>query len=241
MYSQTDINEAVAGGALTEEQANSLRSFIAGRNGVPTADEEHFRFFKGYNDLMCFTACIFGLIAVAWLGSLIQVGSGRGRMAGGMPVSAPFAALFVAAASWGMAEIFTRKRHQWLTSILLVIGFTWGVAIFLASLLLSGGMGGPSSASVFLAISFAAGGGAAFLHWKRFRQPIAIATIYGFGMLAIMGLLANSMGRSGGDMVAVIALVAGVGAFLFAMWWDGKDPTRHNEKSEIGMWLHWLA
>src|SRR6218665_2954076 len=87
MYSQTDINEAVAGGALTEEQANSLRSFIAGRNGVPTADEEHFRFFKGYNDLMCFTACIFGLIAVAWLGRLIQVGSGRGRMAGRAPLN----------------------------------------------------------------------------------------------------------------------------------------------------------
>jgi len=28
---------------------------------------------------------------------------------------------------------------------------------------------------------------------------------------------------------------------MFAMWWDSKDPMRHNEKSEVGLWLHWLA
>jgi hypothetical protein len=98
MYSQTDLNDAVAGGAITEEQANSLRSFIAERNGAPAGDEEHFRFITGFNDILCFAACLFTLIAVGWLGTLLPLGGGMiGR---GLPVSAPFAGLFVAAASW---------------------------------------------------------------------------------------------------------------------------------------------
>lgn len=238
MYSQTDLNEAVAGGAITEEQANSLRNFVAARNGVPTADEEHFRLVSGYNDLFCFTACCFALAAVGWLGTLLG-GGGGGMLARALPIAAPFAALFVAAASWGLAEIFTKRRQQWLTSILLIIGFTWGVTIFVISLLAMGGRMSPMTGSLFVALALGLGGGAAFLHWKRFRQPIAIATMYGFGCFAILALMATSMGSM--DAVMIILLIAGIGAFLFAMWWDGQDPLRHTEKSEAGMWLHWLA
>jgi hypothetical protein len=238
MYSQTDLNEAVAGGAITEEQANSLRRFVAGRNGAPTADEEHFRLITGFNDILCFIACAFALIAVGWLGSLIPLSSG-GIMARALPVSAPFSALFVAAASWGLAEIFTRRRHQWLTSILLIVGATWGVALFLLLLILSGGGMGPDTATLVGALSFLLGGGAAFVHWKRYRQPIAIATMYGFGLLAIIALVATSL--RGSEPLMIILLIAGLGAFLYAMWWDGQDPTRQTEKSEAGFWLHWLA
>ncbi len=37
MYSQSDLEDAVAGGAVTAEQAASLRNFVAGRNCTPTA------------------------------------------------------------------------------------------------------------------------------------------------------------------------------------------------------------
>ena len=236
MYSQTDINDAVTGGALTEAQANSLRSFIATRNGAPTADEEHFRLITGFNDILCFAACLFTLIAVGWLGTLVPMGGGSMR---GLPVSAPFAPLLVGVASWGLAEIFTRRRQQWLTSILLTVGATWGVALFLLLLLLSGSGMGPSGATMVAALSFLAGGGAAFLHWKRHRFPIAIAAIYGFGLLAIISLMATSLGSV--DTMMIILLVAGLGAFMFGMWWDGQDPLRRGEKSETGFWLHWLA
>lgn len=238
MYSQTDLNDAVAGGALTEAQANSLRSFIATRNGAPTADEEHFRLITGFNDILCFIACGFALVAVGWLGTLIPIG-GSSFMARAMPVSAPFAALFVAAASWGLAEIFTKRRRQWLTSILLIIGATWGVALFLLMLVLSGGMIGPDGVTVVGALSFLLGGAAAFLHWKRYRQPIAIATMYGFGLLAVIALMATSLRSM--DTVMIVFLIAGLGAFLYAMWWDGQDPLRRTEKSEAGFWLHWVA
>jgi len=238
MYSQSDLNEAVTGGAITEEQANSLRSFIATRNGVPTADEEHFRFFLGFNDFLCAVACLFTLIAVGWLGTLIPLSGGFGTR--GLPVNAPFAPLFVAAASWGLAEIFTKRRHQWLTSILLIIGATWGVALFLLLLLAStGGMSSAASGTLIGALAFLAGGGAAFVHWKRYRQPIAIATMYGFAMLAVIALLATSLGS--GESLMIILLIAGIGAFAYAMWWDGQDPMRHGEKSEAGFWLHWLG
>lgn len=238
MYSQTDLNDAVAGGVITAEQANSLRSFIATRNGAPTPDEEHFRLLGGFNDILCFVACGFALVAVGWLGSLIPLGP-SGYMARSLPVSAPFAALFVAAASWGLAEIFTKRRHQWLTSILLMVGATWGPALFLLLLILSGGAMGPDSVTMVGALSFLLGGGAAFLHWRRYRQPVAIATMCGFGLLAILSLIATSM-RSA-DTLMVVLLIAGVGAFLYAMWWDGRDPLRHNDQSETGFWLHWLA
>lgn len=237
MYSQTDLNDAVAGGALTDEQANSLRSFIAERNGAPTADEEHFRFITGFNDILCFTACLFTLIAVGWLGTLLPLG---GSMIGrGLPISAPFAGLFVAAASWALAEIFTRRRRQWLTSILLIVGATWGVTLFLLLLLLSSGGMGPSGATMVAALSFLAGGGAAFVHWKRHRMPIAIATMYGFGLIAFISLMATSLGSM--NTMMIILLIAGIGAFLYAMWWDSQDPMRRGEKSEAGFWLHWLA
>jgi hypothetical protein len=84
-----------------------------------------------------------------------------------------------------------------------------------------------------------AGGGAAFLHWKRYRFPIAIATIYGFGLFALIALLATSMGSS--ETMMIVFLLAGIGAFLFGMWWDGQDPARHGEKSEAAFWLHWLG
>ena len=235
MYSQHDLNEAVAGGALTAEQANSLRSFVAMRNDAPTADEEHFRFLTGFHDILCFAACLFLLIAVGWLGTLIPLGGGFGR---GIPFAFPFAGLFIAGASWGLAEIFTKRRNQWLTSILLTVGATWGVTGFLFFLLMTG-ISDPTMATLVLALSFLAGGGAAFLHWKRYRFPIAIATTYGFGLLAVVGLLATSM--RGQDMLMVILLIGGIGAFLYAMWWDSRDPLRHNENSEAGFWLHWLA
>jgi len=113
------------------------------------------------------------------------------------------------------------------------------VALFLILLLASGGPMDPTSGTALAALSFALGGGAAFLHWRRFPQPIAIATMYGFATIAVLSLMATSMGSI--EAVMVVLLIAGVGAFMFAMWWDSQDPLRHTEKSEVGLWLHWLA
>lgn len=239
MYSQTDINDAVAGGALTQDQANSLRRFVAVRNGAPTGDEEYVRILLGFNDVFVTIACGFVLVAVAWLGTLIPL-SIRGMGMGPIPIQSPFSALFVAAASWGLAELFTKKRHTALPSLLLTVAFAWGVSFFLLLLLASaGGMGGEG-AVVIASLSFAAGAGAAYLHWKRFRVPIAIATIAGFVLLAIIMLMALGM-RGSAEPMMILLLLAGIGIFLGAMWWDSQDPQRHSEKSDVAFWLHWLG
>lgn len=237
MYSQTDLEDAVAGGALTKEQANSLRSFIATRNGAPTGDEEYVRLLLGFNDIFVTMACILALIAVAWLGSLIPLESrSMGRM---IPIQAPFAGLFVAAASWGLAMIFTRKRRTALPSILLAFGFVGGITAFL--ILLFGSVGGlnGSSGPILAFLGLAAGAGAALLHWKYFRVPVAIALGALFAVMAVVTLTLSGM-RSA-EALMVILLIFGIGIFFWAMWWDSRDPLRHGEKSDVAFWLHWLA
>jgi hypothetical protein len=234
MYSQTDIEDAVTNGAITADQAASLRNYVATRNGVPAADEEHLRLVLGFNDIFVFTACLLALAAVGWLGTLLPLGSGPLAQ-----VQVPFAGLFVAAAAWGLSEIFTRKRHMALPSILLTAAFGWGCALFLL-LLIAPSMGMDiGGASMIASLCFAAGAGATFLHWKRFRVPVAIATMFGFGLIAILALMATSIG--GIDPLMIVLLIAGIGTFLSAMWLDSKDPLRHTEKSDAAFWMHWLA
>jgi hypothetical protein len=76
MYSHSDIEEAVASGALTADQANSLRNFVARRNGTPTADEEHVRWLLGFGDLYIYFSSILLMFGLGWLGSKIEVGTG---------------------------------------------------------------------------------------------------------------------------------------------------------------------
>ena len=51
MYSQNDLDEAVAAGALSADAAASLRSFVETQRALPAVDEEHFRLITGFNDI----------------------------------------------------------------------------------------------------------------------------------------------------------------------------------------------
>ena len=43
MYSDAELDAAVAAGALTQEAAAALRGFVAKGQAAPNADEEHVR------------------------------------------------------------------------------------------------------------------------------------------------------------------------------------------------------
>ena len=60
------------------------------------------------------------LVAIAWIGGTI---------------SEPLAGAGVAAASWGLAEYFTRERRMALPSILLLLSFAGGVAATLVGVM----------------------------------------------------------------------------------------------------------
>jgi hypothetical protein len=126
MYSQSEIEDAVAAGALAPEQAASLRAFVAAQNGTPHSSEEYFRLVRGYNDVFIAIACMLVLTALGWLGTLIPIGQRSVYAA----VEAPpvFQSLFVAAGAWVLAELFTRLRRAALASFLLTLYFGFSAA-----------------------------------------------------------------------------------------------------------------
>ena len=69
MYSQNDLDEAVAAGALSPDAAASLRAFVDRQRSSPGVDEENFRLITGFNDIFVSIASAILLFAVylRWL------------------------------------------------------------------------------------------------------------------------------------------------------------------------------
>ena len=64
MYSQNDLDEAVASGAITADSANALRAFVEQQRATPAVDEEQFRLITGFNDIFVSIAAAILLIAI---------------------------------------------------------------------------------------------------------------------------------------------------------------------------------
>ena len=217
MYSESDLESAVAGGVLTPAQAANFRNFVAAGQHAPAVDEEHFRLLTGFNDIFVAIAAAILLVAVAWIGMYVGPNiDGEGP--------SPTSGLLVAGTAWGLAEFFTRQRRMALPSILLLLAFVGGtfatsaftmvMAIGTTTLDHNG-----QAMAIIVAMSAAIAGIGAWLHWRRFKVPITIA-----------------VGAATG-----VALVLGIGTFLFAMRWDASDPTRETRRSDVAFWLHLLA
>jgi hypothetical protein len=242
MYSQGEIDDAVTAGALAPEQAASFREFVAGRNQTPTADEEYFRWIRGYNDFFVAYACIAALVAVGMVGALIPIGGRSGGGFGPFPSLPIMAPLFVAAASWGLAEIFTLRRRTALPSWLLTLTFGFGVFMTLL-MIVAPMMGSISSVAILSALAAAIAAAATWGFWLRFRVPVAPAMAVGLAVIAITALLGVMFAgnRSGGAILSIITLLIGLGVFAYALWWDMKDRWRITDRSEVALWLHILA
>ena len=241
MYSETEIEAAVAAGALSPGAAASLRDYVATQRSTSAVDEEHFRLITGFNDIFVAIAATILLVAVAWIGQSIEP-----RIGDTGP--SPFAGLFAAGAAWGLAEFFTRKRRMALPSILLLLAFTVGILIMaLTTIALAIGedvyQNNDRGIALTAAAAAAVAAGATWLHWRRFRVPITVAvgaaTVVGV-VLALVSYAVNDA-SSMNDVVLTSALVLGVGVFLLAMRWDGSDPRRETRRSDVAFWLHLLA
>ena len=246
MYSQQDLDEAVAAGALSPDAATSLRSYLDGQRTTPAVDEEQFRLVTSFNDIFVSIASAILLFAVGWIGQ--SIGTSLGLMVDHDGPS-PLAPIAIAATAWGLATFFTAKRRMALPSILLLLAFVGGVfGAALFSLVLAVGeqqldnnvmLGGILGA---VAASIAAGG--AWLHWKRFHVPITVAA----GAAAVAGIFVALLVAAFGerienmkDIVLGFVLLLGIGVFLFAMRWDSSDPSRVTRRSDVAFWLHLLA
>jgi hypothetical protein len=234
MYSHSYIEEDFSSGALTADQANSLRNFVARRNGTPTADEEHVRWLLGFGDLYIYFSSILLMFGLGWLGSKIEVGSGPSF----------FIPLLIGLAAWGLSEYFVRRKHLAMTAITLATVFVYCVyfTIMLLAVQLIGQNGDRATGQLVSAIAAVLAAGGAFLHWKRFAVPIAYSLILGALAVAIMSLLGAIIPNDPEGTVAFLVLtLIGVATLVYAQTWEAKDIHRTTKTADIAFWLHWTA
>src|SRR5688572_3465189 len=197
MYSESDLEAAVAAGALSANQAASFRDFIASGRHMPAVDEEHFRLLTGFNDIFVAIAAGLLLVAMAWIGHYIPPNID-------MEGPSPFSGLLVAATAWGLAEFFTRRRRMALPSILLLLAFVGGVfeasAVGLVTSIGEDNLQSGQSAGLVFAAGAAIAAAAAWLHWQRFRVPITVAAGAAALVALALGLIASAMIGTGENM-----------------------------------------
>jgi hypothetical protein len=251
MYSQQEIDDAVASGVITAEAADALRAHIARQRSTAIPDEEQFRLLTGFNDIFVSIAAAILLFAVGWIGQSIGQATGlfisdHGET--GPSFLAPFA---VAGTAWSLALFFTARRRMALPSILLLLAFVGGVFATAAFLLVQ--IIGPDRfndqgdvlAATVGGVSAAIAAGAAWLHWRNFHVPITIAAgaaaVAGLFLAIVVGIVQPGDSEAAKNLILGFVLLLGIAVFLFAMWWDSSDRARVTRRSDVAFWLHLLA
>jgi hypothetical protein len=254
MYSESDIEAAVASGALTPQAAAALRESVAASRALPAVDEESFRLITGFNDIFVSIAAILLLVAVGWIGSALGgviapapvtygpiTQADIDAMQRHVAVAAGVAGAAIAAASWLLAEYFTRQRRMALPSILLLLTFALGFSGAIGGVLgLSSGALDPRDQALYTALVGALTAGAAYLHWRRFRVPITIAALTCALAAMVVSLVIAAVPAARAAWLWVM-LLAGLAMFAFAMWWDMSDRLRQTRRSDVAFWLHLAA
>jgi hypothetical protein len=246
MYSQQELDDAVAAGVISAEAADALRAYLDRQRSTPLPDEEQFRLITGFNDIFVSIAAAILLFAVGWIGQRVGEFAGLAIDGNGPSFLGPLA---VAGTAWALALFFTAKRRMALPSILLLLAFVGGVFLT-AGFALVLGVGedrlndNAVMQGVVGAIAAAIAAGAAWLHWLRFRVPITVAAgaaaVAGIAVALLFALLGQNA-ESARDVILGFVLLLGIGVFLFAMWWDSSDRARVTRRSDVAFWLHLLA
>ena len=191
MYSQQEIDDAVASGVITAEAADALRAHIERQRSTVIADEEQFRLITGFNDIFVSIAAAILLFAVGWIGQMRSV-------------SPPACHQRSTATRAELPRAARRRRHRMGAGPILHRQAADGAALDPAAARLcrrrardrrhsawSGHRTGPCSTTTTSCpahrsarVSAAIAAGAAWLHWRRFHVPITVAA----GAAAVAGL-----------------------------------------------------
>ena len=251
MYSQQELDDAVASGVITAEAANALRAHIEAQRSTAIPDEEQFRLLTGFNDIFVSIAAAILLFAVGWIGQSIGQSTGLIITDHGETGPSLLAPLAIAGTAWALALFFTARRRMALPSILLLLAFVGGVLATSAFLLVQ--IIGPDRfngdhnvmGAIVGGVSAAIAAAAAWLHWRRFHVPITVAAgaaaVAGIFLALVIGIIQPGDSESAKNLILGFVLLLGVGMFLFAMWWDASDRARLTRRSDVAFWLHLLA
>jgi hypothetical protein len=251
MYSQQELDEAVAAGVITADAANALRAYIEGQRTTAIPDEEQFRLITGFNDIFVSIAAAILLFAVGWIGQSIGQATGLVISDHGEIGPSFLAPLAVAGTAWALALFFTGKRRMALPSILLLLAFVGGVLATAGFALVE--IIGPQRfnndnqllGATVGAVSAAIAAVAAWFHWRRFHVPITVAAgaaaVAGLFLAIVVGIVQPGNSESAKNLILGFVLLLGIGMFLFAMWWDASDRARLTRRSDVAFWLHLLA
>lgn len=249
MYSESDIENAVATGAITPAAAAALRQSVSDARSSPLVDEESFRLLTGFNDIFVTIAAALLLVAVGWIGfSIADPKSGVVEGPAAMRAighGVALGGLLVAAASWALAEYFTRMRRMALPSIILLGAFVGavGACVFGLGMPIIPEGNGDRVAAGILSVAGLVSAGAAYLHWRRFHVPITIAALTSALVATLWATLIWSVPTLHDHLNYAMGaiLAAGIAVFGFAMWWDMSDRLRQTRRSDVAFWLHLSA
>ena len=251
MYSQQELDDAVAAGVITAKDADALRAHVEQQRSMSLPDEEQFRLITGFNDIFVSIAAAILLFAVGWIGQSIGQATGLYISDGGDVGPSFLAPLLIAGTSWSLALFFTARRRMALPSILLLLAFVGAVLTTSGFLLVQ--IIGPDRfnddnqllAATVGGVSAAIAGAAAWLHWRRFQVPITVAAgaaaVAGLFLAIVVGIVQPATADAAKNLILGFVLLLGIGVFLFAMWWDASDRARVTRRSDVAFWLHLLA
>lgn len=242
MLQNDDLEAAIGEGIVTQAQADALLAFAAQRRGSTAglrADEERFRFMRGFNDF-------FFAIGVVLLGAGITMYAGMAKN--------PIVYAVAAALMWALAELLVRRLRLVLPGIVILVFLVMFVIMALplaalvpyepptsASHVLGFGMIFGLGGALQVAIKAAIAGATAAIFYARFRFPFALLVVGGSAVVAIV-LTLNAFAL--GDALLpqlILLLLCGLLAFAAAMRFDLSDRLRATRRSDCAFWLHVLA
>jgi hypothetical protein len=239
MLDDDDVEAAVGAGVLTQAQADALRTFARERaksSVAERADEERFRFMRGFND-------VFFAIGVALFGGGIAIYATMARSV--------LVYIVAAGAMWALAELLVRRRRLVLPGIVIVLFFAGFVAAAIPADL--GGVGSeiPSRANrlavllgtteiIPFAIKLLCVALAASIFYLRFRFPFALLPAAA-GSVAAFALAIGVYVSDTHLVITATLLVCGIAVFVAAMRFDLSDRQRVTLRSDNAFWLHVLA
>ncbi len=244
MLHDDDLDAAIGAGIVTQVQADALRSFAAQRRGKDAAlhaDEERFRFMRGFNDF-------FFALGVVLLGAGLSIFAGV--------FASPIVYLLSAVVMWGLAELLVRRMRLVLPGIVILCFFVVFIvaAVPLADLIAVTPSFAPSSARRFsflntllsgsapqVAIKMSIASVAAALFYVRFRFPFALLVIATGAVVAAERAAGFFLFDDSPQARLAVLLLCGLVIFAAAMRFDLSDRLRATRRSDCAFWLHVLA